>query len=164
MFKYIFGFLICLWTITFASPSLAELTPQDLKEIRLIVKEEIDRELAPIKADIAFLKEGFARLDARLTGVEKQSVGIEKQIVGIEKQIAGVEKQIAMLANFVFALIALIVVAVGIPQIIMTWRGRKDGTSEMQIAALIEQQNEMISSLAKEVETLRVKMHHHFSD
>ena len=157
MFKYIFGFSLCLWTITFASPSLAELTPQDLKEIRLIVKEEIDRELAPIKADIVSLKEGFARLDARLTGVEKQ-------IVGIEKQIAGVEKQIAMLVNFVFALIALIVVAVGIPQIIMTWRGRKDSTSEMKIAALIEQQNEMISSLAKEVETLRVKMYHHFSD
>ena len=150
MFKYIFGFSLCLWTITFASPSLAELTPQDLTEIRLIVKEEIDRELAPIKADIASLKEGFAQLDARLTGVEKQ--------------IAGVEKQISMLANFVFALIALIVVAVGIPQIIMTWRGRKDSTSEMQIAALIEQQNEMISSLAKEVETLRVKMYHHFSD
>ena len=150
MFKSTFIFSLCLCTITFASPSLAELTPQDLKEIRLIVKEEIDRELAPIKADIVSLKEGFARLDARLTGVEKQ--------------IAGVEKQIAMLANLVFALIALIVVAVGIPQIMMTWRSRKDSASEMQIAALIEKQSQMISSLTEEVETLRVKVYHHFND
>lgn len=126
MLKSIFGFLLCLCTITFALPSLAALTPQDLKEIRLIVKEEIDKELTPIKADIVSLKEGFARLDARLTGVEKQ---------------------IAMLANLVFALIALIVVAVGIPQLIMTWRSRKESASEMQIAALIEKQNEMISAL-----------------
>ncbi|MYK95004.1 hypothetical protein F4009_13570, partial [Candidatus Poribacteria bacterium] len=125
MFKSIFGFLLCLCTIMFASLSFAELTPQDLKEIRLIVKEEIDKELTPIKADIVSLKEGFARLDARLTGVEKQ---------------------IAMVANLVFALIALIVVAVGIPQIIMTWRSRKESASEMQIAALIQEQSKMLSS------------------
>ena len=154
MFKSIFGFLLCLCTITFALPSLAELTPQDLKEIRLIVKEEIetviDKELTPIKADIGSmkadivsLKEGFARLDARLTGVEKQ---------------------IAMVANLVFALIALIVVAVGIPQIIMTWRSRKESASEMQIAALIQKQSEMISLLTAEVETLKEKMYSYFND
>lgn len=81
MLKSIFCLSICLCAITL--PSLAELTPQDFKEIRSIVKEEIetvlDKELAPIKADIksmkadiVTLKEGFARLDERLTGVEKQ--------------------------------------------------------------------------------------------
>lgn len=125
MLKTIFCFSVCLCTITL--PSLAQLTPQDLKEIRLIVKEEIetvlDKELTPIKADIVSmksdivsLKEGFARLDGRLTGVEKQ---------------------IVIVANLVYALIALIVIAVGIPQLIMTWRSRKDCASEMQIAALI---------------------------
>ena len=147
MFKSIFCFLLCLCTITFASPSLAELTPQDLKEIRLIVKEEIetviDEELTPIKADIVALKEGFARLDARLTGVEKQ---------------------IAMVANLVFALIALIVVAVGIPQIIMTWRSRKDSASEMQIAALIQEQNKIMNSLTDEVATLREKVYYYFNE
>ncbi|MYA69445.1 hypothetical protein F4141_21155 [Candidatus Poribacteria bacterium] len=143
MFKSIFGFLLCLCTIMFASLSFAELTPQDLKEIRLIVKEEIDKELTPIKADIVSLKEGFARLDARLTGVEKQ---------------------IAMVANLVFALIALIVVAVGIPQIIMTWRSRKESASEMQIAALIQEQSKMLSSLTAEVETLREKVYYYFNE
>ncbi|MDE0636423.1 MAG: hypothetical protein OXI43_11300 [Candidatus Poribacteria bacterium] len=152
MLKTIFCFSVCLCTITL--PSLAQLTPQDLKEIRLIVKEEIetvlDKELTPIKADIVSiksdivsLKEGFARLDGRLTGVEKQ---------------------IAMVANLVYALVALIVIAVGIPQLIITWRSRKDSASEMQIAALIQKQSEMISLLTAEVETLRVKMYRHFND
>ncbi len=152
MLKSIFCFSVCLCVITL--PSLAELTPQDLREIRLIVKEEIetviDKELTPIKADIVSmkadivsLKEGFARLDARLTGVEKQ---------------------IAMVAYLVYALIALIVVAVGIPQLIITWRSRKDSASETQIAALVQKQGEMISLLTAEVETLRVKMYRHFND
>ena len=159
MLKSIFCLSVCLCVITL--PSLAELTPQDLKEIRLIVKEEIetvlDKELAPIKADIVSmkadivsLKEGFARLDARITGVEKQ--------------ITSVEKQIAMVANLVFALIALIVIAVGIPQIMITWRSRKDSASETQITALIQTQSEMISLLTAEVETLREKVYRHFND
>ena len=145
MLKSIFCFSVCLCAITL--PSFAELTPQDLKEIRLIVKEEIetviDKELTPIKADIVSLKEGLARLDARITGVEKQ---------------------ITMVANLVFALIALIVIAVGIPQIMIAWRSRKDSASEMQIAALIQKQSEMISLLTAEVETLRVKVYRHFND
>ena len=64
MLKSIFCFSVCLCIITL--PSLAALTPQDLKEIRLIVKEEIetviDKELAPIKADIVSLKEGFCAI------------------------------------------------------------------------------------------------------
>ncbi len=145
MLKSIFCLSVCLCMFTL--PSLAQLTPQDLKEIRTVVKEEvekiIDKELTPIKADIVSLKTGFARLDGRLTGVEKQ--------------IAGVEKQIVMVANFVFALIALIVLAVGIPQIILAWRSRKNSASEKQIATLIHKQNEIISALTEEVETLRVK-------
>ena len=64
MLKSIFCFSVCLCAI--ALPSLADLTPQDLKEIRSVVKEEveriIDKELTPIKADIVSLKEGFARI------------------------------------------------------------------------------------------------------
>ena len=66
-----------------ALPALGELTDADLDKIRLIVKDEVTKELtkelAPIKADIASikadigtLKEDVARLDGRLTGVEKQ--------------------------------------------------------------------------------------------
>ena len=87
-----------------ALPALGELTDTDLDKIRLIVndsekrlKQEIKEELKPIKADIGTLKENVARLDGRLTGVEKQ---------------------ISHATNVTYGLIALIVVAIGIP----AWR------------------------------------------
>ena len=72
-----------------ALPALGELTDADLDKIRLIVKDEVTKELtkelAPIKADIASikadigtLKEDVARLDGRLTGVEKTSLTCHK--------------------------------------------------------------------------------------
>ena len=110
-----FSILFC----TLALPAFGELTPEDLDKIRLIVKEEIK----PLKADIVALKIDVARLDGRLTGVEKQ---------------------IATITNLICWLIALIVIAIGIPQIIMAFRSRKDRDQERKIEELI-----------REVETLK---------
>ena len=114
--KTILVLLILLCAITM--PALAELTDADLNKIRLIVKEEIKEEIKPIKdemasikADIGTLKEDVARLDGRLTGVEKQ---------------------VAHATNVTYGLIALIVVAIGIP----AWRGKKDLDQERKIEEL----------------------------
>ena len=109
-----------------ALPALGELTDTDLDKIRLIVndsekrlKQEIKEELKPIKADIGTLKENVARLDGRLTGVEKQ---------------------ISHATNVTYGLIALIVVAIGIP----AWRGKRD-----------REQERKIDDLTREIETLK---------
>ena len=101
-----------------AMPALAELTDADLNKIRLIVKEEIKAEIEPIKteiaaikADIGTLKENVARLDGRMTGVEKQ---------------------VSHATNVTYGLIALIVVAIGIP----AWRGKRDRDQERKIEEL----------------------------
>ena len=87
-----------------AMPALAELTDADLDKIRLIVKEEIK----PLNDEIGTLKTDVARLDGRLTGVEKQ---------------------IAHATNVTYGLIALIVAAVAIPQILIAWRSGKNSSS-----------------------------------
>ena len=109
-----------------ALPALAVLTEADLNKIRLIVKEEIQEEIEPIKAEIAAiktdigaLKENVARLDGRLTGVEKQ---------------------VSHATNVTYGLIALIVVAIGIP----AWRGKID-----------RDQDRKIEELRQEIETLK---------
>ena len=104
---------------TIAMPALAVLTDADLNKIRLIVKEEIKTELAPIKSDIGTLKEDVARLDGRMNGVEKQ---------------------VAHATNVTYGLIALIVVAIGIP----AWRGKRDHDQERKI-----------EELRQEIETLK---------
>lgn len=62
----------------------------------------------------------------------------------IDLKISSVEKQITPLTNFVYGLIALIVLAVGIPQILMALRSRTDQSLEKQI-----------ETLTQEIETLK---------
>lgn len=107
--KTILALLILLSPI--AMPAVAALTDADLNKIRLIVKEEIKMELAPIKSDIGKLKEDVARLDGRMDGVEKQ---------------------VAHATNLTYGLIALIVAAIGIP----AWLGKKDRDQERKIEEL----------------------------
>ena len=113
-----------------AMPTFAELTDADLDKIRLIVNEEVTKELtkelAPIKADIA-------QLDDRLRNVEIA-------IGSLTGRIDGVEKQVSHSTNVTYGLSALIVVAIGIP----AWRGRRDRDQERKI-----------EELRQEVETLK---------
>ena len=83
---------LCFSIIVFAiaMPVHAELTPEDLDKIRLIIKEEI----APLKADIERLKISVARLEGR---------------------VSGIENQIAHSTKFIYALIAIIAVALWVP-------------------------------------------------
>jgi chromosome segregation ATPase len=110
-----------------ALPALAELTDADLDKIRLIVKEDIKAELAPIKSDIVTLKTDVARLEGRITG--------------LEGRLNGIEKQISHATNVTYGLmVSLIVVAIGIP----AWRGKRDSDQERRIEAL-----------TREIETLK---------
>ena len=82
--------LLSILFCTIASPTLADLTPENLRQIRLIIIEENK----PIKTGIGSIKENVATLNGRVGGLEKQMI----------------------------FLMAIIVVAVGIPQFIIAWR------------------------------------------
>lgn len=105
-----------------ALPAIGELADADLDKIRLIIQEEIK----PLKSDIDTLKTDVARLDGRLSG--------------IEGRLSGIEKQISHATNVTYGLIALIVVAIGIP----AWRGKRDRDQERKI-----------EDLTREIETLK---------
>ena len=78
-----------------AMPLHAKLSESDLNQIRLIVKDE----------------------------VKKESTASETRMKAyIDIKVRSVEKQITRLTNVVYAPIALIVVAIGIPQILIAWR------------------------------------------
>ena len=112
--KTILVFLILFSTI--ALPALGALDDADLNQIRLIVKEAIKEEIKPIKDDIAMLKIEVASLSGRVSGIEKMMTW----------------------------LMVLIGVAVGLPQVIIAWRSRKEQAFEKQIEVL-----------AQEIETLK---------
>ena len=97
--KTIFVLLILLCAI--AVPTLAELTPQNLDKIRLIVNEEIKKESSTINE----------KIDRLNTGIQN----VEKDMSWVRGKLDGVEKQVSHATNVTYGLIALIVVAIGIP-------------------------------------------------
>ena len=110
----LFSILFC----AIAMPTLGELTDADLNKIRLIVNEGIK----PIEADIVLLKTDTAWIRGKLESVDEQFEGVNNQITHSRR--------------ITYGLIALIVAAVGIPQIVIAWHSKKDSTQEKQIETI----------------------------
>lgn len=129
--KTIFTLLILLSAI--ALPTFAELIDADLDKIRLIVSEEVTKELTK---ELDPIKTSIAQVDTRLRNVEIA-------IGALTGRIDGVEKQVSHATNVTYGLIALIVVAIGIP----AWRGKRDRDQERKI-----------EELTREIETLKQRI------
>ena len=106
-----------------ALPALGELTDTDLNKIRLIINEEIKEEIKPIKADIVSLKTDVAWIRGKLENVDKQITHVTYVTYGV---------------------IGVIILVVGIPQITLTLRSRRDRSLERQV-----------EMLTREIETLK---------
>ena len=115
-----FSILFCI----IALPAFGALTDSDLDKIRLIVNDSEKRIKEEVKAEITALRQE-----------------LKTEIAKSEKNL---KEQIILLTNFVYGLIALIVAAVAIPQLIMTWRTGKERSLERQI-----------QTLTQEIETLK---------
>ena len=124
MLKTILYLSLCLYVI--ALPVQAELTPQDLDKIRLIIHETN----APIKAEIASVKD---ELSKEIASVKDE---LSKEIASVRNEVTEVRGSLGGLNKMVTWLMVLIGVVVGIPQILMTWRSRKDRAQEEQIQEL----------------------------
>ncbi|RKU09548.1 hypothetical protein C6501_15260 [Candidatus Poribacteria bacterium] len=129
--------LLSIIFCTIVLPAFADLTPQDLEKIRSIIKEEN----APIKAEIESIKDDITTLKI--------------DVAGMKGKLEGVDKQISHATNLTYGLIALIVVAVGIPQIIMVWRDRGESAQDRRIEELTREQNRRIEELTREIEALK---------
>ena len=160
-------FLISILFCAFALPTLAELTPQDLDKIRLIVKEEVKAEVTAVKqelkaeitavkqelkADINVVKQELKTeitavkedLETDITATHTRIEALEARFQKVEQGVSWVRGKLDNLDKQTNWLIALIVIAVGIPQVIVAWRSRKDRAQEKRI-----------EELAQEIETLK---------
>ena len=121
--KTIFLFSILLCAI--AKPAIGELTDADLDKIRLIVNDSEKRVKEEVKAEITITHTKIDGLDPRLRTVETNVAWTRGKLDSLDKHI-----------NW---LMALIVVAVGVPQVIVAWRSRKDRALEKQIETLTQE-------------------------
>ena len=108
-----------------ALPALSELTDADLDKIRLIVNDSEKRVKEEVKKEITLTNTKIDGLDTRLRTVETDVAWTPGKLDSLDKHI-----------NW---LMALIVVAVGLPQAIIAWRSRKDRSLEKQIEVLTQE-------------------------
>ena len=141
---------------TIALPAFAELTPQDLDKIRLIVKDAVKAEITAfkqeLKGEIATFKQELRtdittvnqELKTDIAATHTKIEALDTRLQNVEQSVSWIRGKLDSLEKHINWLMALIVVAVIIPQVIIAWRSRKDRTQEKQIEELI-----------REVETLK---------
>ena len=116
----------------FCYPAFGELIARDLEQIRLIVKEDVR---VIVKEEIAIARKEL----------EKEIVASEQRVKEyVDVKFEGVEGKLTLVVGFITALIVLIVVTVGIPQILLAWRGQNE-----------REQDKKIKELSEEIEALK---------
>ena len=122
---------ILLSTILFSLsvlPAVSQLSDTDLDKIKLIINDVVKKEIAESEARLKdYMNVRFESIDKRFEGVDKQFESVDKRFESVNKSIESVDKRITHVTNISYGLIALIVVAVGIPQIISVWQGGSNG-------------------------------------
>ena len=155
--KSILFLSILFWAI--AMPAMSALTDADLDKIRLIVKEEVKKEILPLIIDINTLKtEGAIRqteiqnlketMNKGFENVQKDFDNVQKDFDNVQSRIDDMQKNFDRLNNIVIACIGipLAIIAIGatVWGILAHRRNTTDRTLEKQIEVL-----------AQEIETLK---------
>lgn len=130
-------FIVLLCTI--AAPALGALTQQDLDKIRLIVREEIEDETKPMKAEIAALRIEIVALKKDVAVLKTDVTALKTDVASLKEDMAGLSGRIESIDKVINWLMALILVAVGVPQIVVAWRSRKDREQERKFEQLTQE-------------------------
>ena len=134
---------ILLFSILFcaiAMPAMSALTDADLDKIRLIVKEEVTKEVMPLKADIDTLK---TDIDTLKTDGAIRQTEITNLKENVNKGFDDIQKNFDRQNNIIIACIgiplALIAIGATVWGILAHRRNTKDHTLEKQIEVLTQE-------------------------
>ena len=134
--KTLIFLLLCFSVITL--PAFGALTDADLDKIRLIVKEEVKTEVESSE------KRMQTYIDTRIDAVNARIDAVNTRIDAVNARIDNVQEQMTFLLNVIYGLIALIIIAIGIPQVIIGWRSKGD-----------REQQRINQELREEIEALK---------
>ena len=129
---------VALCFLILTSSAFAELTQPDLDKIQSIVDESVKTSEKHLKQYIDLKVEA---LDGRMDTFEKHL----KQYIDLK--VEALDGQLKLIFTLMIVLIALIVVAMGMPQILSVRQGKELRTQEQQIKAL-----------QQEIETLKQEL------
>lgn len=118
-------FTIALMLIAIIStPAISDLSQDDLNKIRLLIADE----LKPIQTEIQTVK---TEIQTVKTELKDAIASVKEDVASLSGQVDGVEKLITWL-------MVIIVAIVGIPQVVVLWRSKKDRILEKQVETLTQ--------------------------
>ena len=137
--KTIISFLILFSLVTL--PAFGELTPQDIEHIRLIIIDSEKRINLIINDSEKRINQIIIDAEKRIKAEVKEDIATAKNELKeyVDIRIDSVEKRMLTYNWVIYVVMPLIVVAIGVPTAIMTWRTGKDRSLERQVAKLTEE-------------------------
>ena len=121
-----------------ATPVFAQITPEELRaiireEVRSIVQEEVrsivQEEMDELEKDMReYVKLNVEKLEAQMKGsvekLEAQMEGFDKRLGVFDKRLDDLGKSVSFISVIVQILFAFVALAVGLPQIVNTFRNQ----------------------------------------
>ena len=148
--------LVIVICLLFTPSAFAELTPADVQTISNIVEKAVSASEKRTREYIDLKLEGLesrftgkiTTLENRLTTLENRLTTLEGKIADLPGRIEGVDRNMNLLVILVTALIALIVLAIGIPQLILVSRQRNQNEMQKGLEAMQIEMQELRKELA----------------
>ena len=125
------------FTITFmliviiSTPAVSQLSQDDLNQIRLLIVNE----LKPIRAEIQALKTEIQTVKMEL---KDDIASLRKEIASVKEDVASLSGRVDGIEKLITGLLVIIVAIVGIPQVVVLWRSKKDRILEKQVETLTQ--------------------------
>ena len=135
------------------TPAFAALSDSDLQRIREIVKVEVVTAEQRLRTEMhAAIEASQNRTMAAIEASEKRMMAAieasEKRMIDrMDIKLAGLDKRVNLLPSLLIGIMALIVVAVGLPQLILAYRQRKQEHEQNAIRELREAYEEVLVQL-----------------
>ena len=144
--------------LLFTPSGFAELTPEDILTISGIVEKSENRMRAYIdkseKQTREYIDTKLDAIDTKLDGIEYKLTG---KIAGLEGRMDGTDRSLTLVVALVVGVMALIVLAVGIPQLILVSRERNQNTMQKEFEAMQTEMQHIRKELALLLEARAVK-------
>ena len=118
-------FTIALMLIAIIStPAISDLSQDDLNKIRLLIADE----LKPIQTEIQTVK----------TEIQTVKTELKDAIASVKEDVASLSGRVDGVKKLITWLMVIIVAIVGIPQVVVLWRSKKDRILEKQVETLTQ--------------------------
>ena len=127
--------LIIVICLLFTSSAFAELTPTDVQTISNIVE----------KAVSASEKRTREYIDLKLEGLESR---LTSKMDSVESRMDSVERNITLIVALVVGLMVLVVLAVGIPQLILISKQNNQNVMQKELEAVQAEMQQLRNELA----------------